>query len=152
MTGGKSVVEGSISRVLFFAAVTVRQVVIIHLGRALPRASSDVTRKLGRATLERFPISSCSGWGLPCDSCHHEPGELLPRRFTLAVRILAEERGGLFSVALSSGSPPLAVSEHPAHWSPDFPPACARHASDHPDRFDGAQLGAAKARSQVNEI
>ena len=30
--------------------------------------------------------------------------------------------GGVFSVALSVGSPPLAVSQHPALWSPDFPP------------------------------
>jgi len=31
--------------------------------------------------------------------------------------------GGLFSVALSRESPRLAVSQHPALWSPDFPPA-----------------------------
>ena len=30
--------------------------------------------------------------------------------------------GGLFSVALSLGSPPLEVIQHPALWSPDFPP------------------------------
>src|SRR2546426_385169 len=36
--------------------------------------------------------------------------------------------GGLFSVALSRESPRLAVSQHPALWSPDFPPA----------RFEGA--------------
>ena len=29
--------------------------------------------------------------------------------------------GGLLSVALSIGSPRLAVSQHPALWSPDFP-------------------------------
>jgi hypothetical protein len=29
--------------------------------------------------------------------------------------------GGLFSVALSCGSPRLAVSQHPALWRPDFP-------------------------------
>ena len=29
--------------------------------------------------------------------------------------------GGLFSVALSLRSPSLAVSQHPALWSPDFP-------------------------------
>ena len=29
--------------------------------------------------------------------------------------------GGLFSVALSCGSPRLAVSQHPALWSSDFP-------------------------------
>jgi len=31
-------------------------------------------------------------------------------------------RGGMFSVALSLGSPPVAISDHPALWSSDFPP------------------------------
>ena len=30
-------------------------------------------------------------------------------------------RGGIFSVALSVGSLPLAVNQHPALWSSDFP-------------------------------
>jgi len=30
--------------------------------------------------------------------------------------------GGLLSVALSLGLPPLDVIQHPALWSPDFPP------------------------------
>ena len=33
----------------------------------------------------RFPIWPCFGWGLPCRPCYHVRGELLPRRFTLAV-------------------------------------------------------------------
>jgi len=41
---------------------------------------------------------------------------------------LPARAGGLFSVALSRESPRLAVSQHPALWSPDFPPAL----------FDGA--------------
>ncbi|CAD5942884.1 protein of unknown function [Streptomyces sp. KY75] len=32
-----------------------------------------------------------------------------------------EVPGGLFSVALSRGSPRVAVSHHPALWSPDVP-------------------------------
>ncbi len=40
--------------------------------------------------------------------------------------------GGLFSVALSLGSPPLGVTQHPALWSSDFPPANRWLASDHP--------------------
>ena len=31
--------------------------------------------------------------------------------------------GGMFSVALSLGLPPVRVTNHPALWSPDFPPA-----------------------------
>ena len=41
-------------------------------------------------------------------------------------------RGGLFSVALSRGSRRLAVNQHPALWSPDFPPlshACTERRS-----------------------
>jgi len=65
-------------------------------------------------------------------------GALLPHRFTLtrALRAAvqhtallhatscrgARRPGGLFSVALSLGSPPLDVIQHPALWSPDFPP------------------------------
>ena len=30
------------------------------------------------------PIWPCSGWGLPCDLCHHRPGALLPHHFTIA--------------------------------------------------------------------
>src|SRR5690606_27760589 len=44
-------------------------------------------------------------------------GGLLPHRFTLT----GSQAGGLFSVALSRGSPRVAVSNHPALWSPDVP-------------------------------
>jgi len=33
--------------------------------------------------------------------------------------------GRYVSVALSVGSPPLGVTQHPARWSSDFPPTCA---------------------------
>src|SRR5690606_16813769 len=46
-------------------------------------------------------------------------GGLLHHRFTLTRR--PEPPGGLFSVALSRGSPRVAVNNHPALWSPDFP-------------------------------
>ena len=65
-------------------------------------------------------------------------GALLPHRFTLTTgqraALLPDAKrqatsshnarrpGGLFSVALSLGSPPLDVIQHPALWSPDFPP------------------------------
>ena len=52
---------------------------------------------------------------------HLATGALLPHRF-----ILTCQTGGLFSVALSLRSPSLAVSQHPALWSPDFPQAEAR--------------------------
>jgi len=61
---------------------------------------------------------SCFGRGLPCDSRHQEPGALLPHLFTLA----SPKAGGLFSVALSFGSPRLGVTQRLPRRSPDFPP------------------------------
>jgi hypothetical protein len=102
-------------------------VVVIPLGRPLPDGSCD---RLGagsaRATPAGFPAApawSCTGWGLPCPFRHRKSGALLPHHFTLACPpALARRRpGGIFSVALSFESPRLAVSQHPALWSPDFP-------------------------------
>jgi hypothetical protein len=64
-------------------------------------------------------------------------GGLLHRRFTLTPR--TRTRGGLFSVALSRGSPRVGVTDHPALWSPDLPHrACARRdrPADSPDLKD----------------
>jgi len=47
--------------------------------------------------------------------------------------------GGLFSVALSRELPRLAVSQHPALWSPDFPPARFESAGVRPDGSDRLQ-------------
>jgi len=47
----------------------------------------------------------------------------LPR--LLPGRSRAIRRGGLFSVALSRGSPRMAVNHHLALWSPDVPRRCA---------------------------
>jgi len=48
-------------------------------------------------------------------------GELLPHPFTLTL-LRRSEVGGFLSVALSLGSPPVPVKNHPVLWSPDFPP------------------------------
>jgi len=48
-------------------------------------------------------------------------GGLLPHPFTLTHRY---SMGGLLSVALSRGSPRVAVSHRPALWSPDVPQPC----------------------------
>ena len=39
--------------------------------------------------------------------------------------------GGLVSEALSLGLPPLGITQHPALWSSDFPPAASSAAGDH---------------------
>jgi len=104
---------------------------------------------VGRATLipvvvpggtkwECLSIWSCSEWGLPSFPCHHGNWCALTAPFhpyqgitsgAVAARSSCGHRshracgpGGLFSVALSLGSPPLDVIQHPALWSPDFPP------------------------------
>ena len=65
------------------------------------------------------PYSTLLRVGFAEPTGHPAAGALLPHRFTLAVPLA--RGGGLFSVALSCGSPRLAVSQHPALWRPDFP-------------------------------
>jgi len=45
--------------------------IVIHLGQGLLPASSDLPGGFGRAGLERPPIWSCSGRGLPSLPCRH---------------------------------------------------------------------------------
>ncbi len=112
---------------------------IIPLGQVLPSASSDRTRR-HRAS-NPYPTASHVGrsgraflFGLAPGGVYQAPdvttgtGALLPHRFTLtrsqrvAVHRSTRHPGGFFSVALSLGLPPLDVIQHPALWSPDFPP------------------------------
>ena len=64
-----------------------RRVAIIPLAPRLLSGSSDLPGGLGRASLDRPPIWPCSVWGLPCPSCHHAGGALLPHLFTLATPV-----------------------------------------------------------------
>ena len=82
-TTGQKLQKEAISRILCLEAA------FIHLGRALPRGSSNLpgsrSRRSGgrgRATLDS-PIRSCSAWGLPCPLRHRKGGALLPHPFTL---------------------------------------------------------------------
>jgi len=92
---------------------------IIHLGRRLLDTSSDLPGSFERATLKCSPIWSCSGWGLPSLRRHRRNWWALTSPFH---PYRAQVPGGIFSVALSLGSPPVRVTDHPALWSPDFPP------------------------------
>ena len=69
------------------------------------------------------PAWPCSGWGLPSRPGH--PGRwcalTAPFHPYLCRPVARPAIGGLFSVALSCGSPRLAVSQHPALRSPDLP-------------------------------
>jgi hypothetical protein len=116
---------------------------IIHLGRTSPCASSDLPgspcgpQERARRPA-RFPIWSCSRWGLPCRRVlpparcaltapfHPCRPQHLPRRLDRTKPAGPVTNGcvlgGLLSVALSVGSRPPGVTWHLALWSPDFPP------------------------------
>jgi len=84
---------------------------------------SGLPGDIGRATRPTF--WPCSGWGLP--SRPGRPGRwcALTAPFHPCLCTASRAIGGLFSVALSCGSPRLAVSQHPALWSPDLPQPAA---------------------------
>ena len=76
----------------------------------------------GRTTLSLFGLAPDG----VCRAGRVTPaaGALLPHRFTLTCAFRPEGLraiGGLFSVALSCGSPRLAASQHPVLRSPDLP-------------------------------
>jgi len=131
-----------ISRVLFPKNVGV---MIISLDRLLPAGSSDLTRELGRAALS-FVGAYCNTplqmrallFGLAPGGVYHAFDVAIEAVSSyLAVSPLPGIRkmpGGLFSVALSLGSPPVAVSDHPALRSSDFPPPA--RGSPHPAESD----------------
>ena len=106
----------SVSRVLCPERVTQgdghlsRTPVARRLERPNPRA------RTGRPIALLFGLAP--GGVCLADAVTRAAGELLPHRFTLTAL-----RRRYVSVALSVGSPPLAVSQHPALRSPDFPPA-----------------------------
>jgi len=103
-------------------------VAVIPLGRPLPDGSCDQLgiwdrrgpRRRGQPCdwpRDLGPVLLQVGFASP--PRHRGGGALLPHLFTRARRLAAP--GGLFSVALSFESPRLAVSQHPALRSPDFP-------------------------------
>src|SRR5215472_16321502 len=101
----------------------------IHLGLPLPAASCGLPASIGRAALDRSRRLAPGG-ASPSDLAPggvyrdavvaHGAGGLLHHRFTLTPRSKGA-RGGLFSVALSRGSPRVGATDHPALWSPDLP-------------------------------
>jgi hypothetical protein len=68
--------------------------------------------------LRRCPLDLAPGGVYRAIPVTRDAGGLLHHRFTLTWWVTP---GGLFSVALSRGSPRVAVSNHPALRSPDFP-------------------------------
>ena len=85
-----------------------------------------VARRLQRPTREYgrdhpLPARPCSGWGLPSRPGHPGRWCALTAPFHPYLCPFDAAIGGLFSVALSCGSPRLGVTQHPALWSPDVP-------------------------------
>src|SRR5437764_10941092 len=115
--------RGSVSRVLSPEHVTQgdghfsRTPVTRRLERPYPRA------RTGRPIALLFGLAP--GGVCLADAVTRAAGELLPHRFTLTAPPPrgTKKRRRSVSVALSVGLPPLAVSQHPALRSPDFPPA-----------------------------
>ena len=101
----------------------------IHLGLPLPAASCGLPASIGRAALNRSrrlvplarhcPSDLAPGGVYRAAAVTCGAGGLLHHRFTLTAG--PEPGGGLFSVALSRGSPRVGVTDHPALRSPDLP-------------------------------
>ena len=78
------------------------------------------TRELGRAALERSLSGLAPGGVYRAAPVTRHAGGLLHHRFTLTAHCRSRH-GGLFSVALSRGSPRVGVTHHRALRSPDVP-------------------------------
>jgi hypothetical protein len=134
----------TVSRVLFRSGVAADPVKIIPLGAVLPRRSSTLTRAL--RTLRRVrdrtgrprkcPYSSLLREGLASPPVARlsrvgsyptistlPGGRDAPATSPRPLRGRAPLFGGVISVALSLGLPRVGVTDFPALWSPDFPPA-----------------------------
>jgi hypothetical protein len=85
------------------------------------------TRVLGRAALGRTLSGLAPDGVYRAAPVARRAGGLLHHLFTLT-RSRRTGAGGLFSVALSCGSPRVGVAHHPALRSPDFPRPAARSA------------------------
>jgi len=134
----------TVSRVLSRAAVAAGPVKIIPLGAALPRRSSTLTRALRplrrasdwtgrprqcpyssllREGLASPPVTRLSRVGSYPTISTLPGGRQAPATPPRPLRGRAALFGGVISVALSLGSPRVGVTDFPAPWSPDFPPA-----------------------------
>ena len=102
--------SGPVSRVL-------SRTTIYLLPALLPVSSAQPERSAGH-TMRSYLRLLRMGFTKP--RCCQHAGSLLHYRFSFSLYANAQVRV-FFSAALSVGSPRLAVSQHPALWSPDFP-------------------------------
>ena len=115
--------ESIVSRVLLPAlAFRGRRAVAIHLGPALPPASSCLPGSRWRGGPPLLPYLALLRAGFAKPTRRRAAGALLPHLFTLALCPPCDGPvGGVFSVALSLASRPVGVTHRPALWSSDFP-------------------------------
>jgi len=123
-----------VSRVLSRRVVAFPAVADIPLGPALPPASSE---RPGSAAGHRIAPLCALAPGGACRAARVATGAVRSYR---TVSPLPAFAGGFFSVALSRESPRLAVSQHPALWSPDFPPARFEDAGVRPGGSDQVEF------------
>src|SRR5262249_45578156 len=144
---------GPVSRVLFRTRVAPRAARIIRLGDTLLRRSSALTRTPGHRCRQRAsePPAATSLFELApggvCPAAGHPVGAwaLTPRFHPCLCQSPGHRR--CVSVALSLGSPRVAVSDLPALWSPDFPPVDGRAHRRSPVHLrPGDRLGPAARR------
>src|SRR6185369_9226706 len=100
----------------YLHAVTRLRAAVIHLGSPLPVTSSNQPGSTDGPSLT-LPYSVLLLVGFTW----HPTSPPNPVSSYLTLSPLPVETGGLLSVALSLGSPPLDVIQHHALWSPDFP-------------------------------
>jgi AcrR family transcriptional regulator len=118
-SGRRAGVSRPVGRVL---CTRLRGPTVIHLGLPLPAASCGLPASIGRAALKRSrrsasepadPLDLAPGGVYQAAAVTCGAGGLLHHRFTLTPAP-NRHRGGLFSVALSRGSPRVGVTDHPA--------------------------------------
>ena len=107
----------TISRVLFLSPVTRGEVAVIHLGSPLPATSSNQP-----GSTDGPPLTLPYSVLLLVGFTWHPASPPNPVSSYLTLSPLPAKAGGLLSVALSLGSPPLDVIQHHTLRSPDFPP------------------------------
>jgi len=95
----------------------------IHLGRASPRASSDLPES-GAGNAVGFLFGLAPSGVYPAVRITTNAVRSYRTISPLPATSRGWEAGGIFSVALSVGSRRPEVIWHPALWSPDFPPPC----------------------------
>ena len=94
-------------------------------GYGLPNTSCDQPGSLDGPPSKASLFGLAPGGVYQASPVTQGTGALLPHLFTLTLQDGAKpiSQGGMFSVALSFALPRLRVTEHPALWSSDFPPA-----------------------------